>query len=182
MKLFFCSQSCREKPESMAQGSRTRQAHKISYLYCISMSIVRQPHQHFKTGNTAAFSSVAGKHKGQLSNKITDLVVSQGHILHDPNIIIKLPCLEKGKSFFFFFNPNACLKKHMVLSRSLSLAHWWSQKSSMLAVVCMGEAHSQFHKQTCQFLDVGPNHALVSTMPVPHTEFGPQIWLDPLQM
>lgn len=139
----------------MAQGSRTRQANKTSYLYCISMSFVRQPHQHFKTGNTAVFSSVAGKHKGQLSNKIIALAISQGHILHDPNILMKLPCLEKGKSFSFFFNPNACLKKHVVLSRSLSLACWWPQKSSMLAVVCTGEVHSPFHKQTCQFLDFG---------------------------
>lgn len=52
----------------------------------------------------------------------------------------------------------------------------------MLAVVCTGEVDSQFHKQTCQFLDVGPNHALVSTMPDPHTEFDHQISLNPLQV
>lgn len=77
------------------------------------MSFVRQPHQHFKTGNTAVFSSVAGKHKDQLSNKIIALVISQGHILHDPNIPIKLPCLEKGKyfSFFFFFKPKCMFEE-----------------------------------------------------------------------
>lgn len=85
----------------MAQGSRTRQTNKTLCLYFISMSFVRQPHQHFKTGNTAVFSSVAGKHKGQLSNKIIAPVVSQGHILHDPNILIKLACLEKDNFFFF---------------------------------------------------------------------------------
>jgi len=63
-------------PENMAQGSRTRQANKTSYLYHISMSFVRQAHQHFKTGNTEVFSYVAAKNKGQLCNKITALVVS----------------------------------------------------------------------------------------------------------
>lgn len=90
------------------------------------MSFVRQPHQHFKTGKTTEFSSVAGKHKGQLANEIIALVVSQGHILHDLNILIKLPCLEKGNFCWVFFlpNSNASLKKHMFLSRSLSLARW----------------------------------------------------------
>lgn len=45
----------------------------------------------FQDGNTTVFPSAAQKQKGHLSNKIIGLMVSQGHILHDPNILINHP-------------------------------------------------------------------------------------------